>query len=112
MNAKHTPGPWSFDDNYMWIERTDSGSRYHHRVIAANGDTWTPIALCKSNAKSVDNAENARLIAASPDLLSVLMDMVEFLEPMRFDRPRDDKRAEELDIRARAVIEKATGQPQ
>ena len=72
MATNHTPGPWKFDESYMWSERLSGGPKYHFRVTGANGETWTPIALCQSNARAVDNEANARLIAAAPDLLEAL----------------------------------------
>ena len=63
---KPTPGPWVFDESYAWTERAIDSKRIlntHYRVIGPNGDGWTPIAVCSSNAKATDNEANARFIA-------------------------------------------------
>lgn len=60
VKAGHTPGPWRF---------TPELSRYGYRVFAVNGDAelgnW-------SMAERVFRPEDARLIAAAPDLLAAL----------------------------------------
>ena len=55
---KHTPGPWSVDDNH--------GKRYIEPIYSNE-----PIAeICKK--KGDEYTANARLIAAAPDLLEAL----------------------------------------
>lgn len=64
----HTPGPWETDG--IPCEVTGSISVYH------NG----PIVYVKNNGNGIDNQiANARLIAASPDLLSACEAMADFL---------------------------------
>jgi hypothetical protein len=53
--------------------------------------------------------EIKRLQASCAELVTTLQAFVDFLEPMRFDRPSDDARAIELDRLGRALIAKAGG---
>ena len=94
--AAHTPGPW------IAVHCADDGGEFS--MHAANGIN---VALSIGGTKS--EAANARLIAAAPELLEALQACMDFLEPMRFDRPSDDARALELDELSRAAIAKATG---
>jgi len=88
--SKHTPGPWEY--NY---------SRYDGRRLAEfyiNADKYC-IAVCNSNEP------NARLIAAAPDMLVALQEIVNNLDPGDFVVPTSFSIQ-----RARAAIAKATGQ--
>lgn len=49
------------------------------------------------------HAELERLTAERDALASLVQEFVDFLEPMRFDRPKDDARAVDLDKKARAA---------
>jgi hypothetical protein len=77
--SAYTPGPWEVDPSYHWYERSVRPGKYHAQVRAMNGEAWTPIARCQSNAQSVDNEANARLIAAAPALLEACQTFVEWL---------------------------------
>lgn len=81
MNAKHTPGPWIYDETWALIN-AEHGSEIA-AVHAARGTKGEPQA-------------NARLIAAAPDLLAALVDAYERLTGDR--------------SMIRAAIAKATGQ--
>lgn len=94
----HAPGPWTAR------HEPDEGGEY--AIQAKNG---IQVALTIGNTRT--EAANAHLIAAAPELLEALQACMDFLEPMRFDRPSDDARAFELDKLARAAIAKATGEP-
>ena len=99
---KHTPGPWLRDDR----------SGLDCDVRAASG---RKVALCwglasnnATNYRADYRAEcdaNAHLIAAAPELLEALQEMVSLVEVViPFDGPQQRK--------ARAAIAKATGEPQ
>ena len=85
--SKHTPGPWfsQYDDNGFY-------------EIGSESVTFT---LAFTYGEGDTDEANARLIAAAPDLLEALQDVLLELEsigPM-----------EKID-RARAAIAKATGE--
>jgi hypothetical protein len=113
---KHTKGPWMFDTSYAWTERELGGKRVlntHYRVTGPNGDGWTPIAVCSSNAKATDNEANAKLIAATPDLFQVAL---AYLGAFETHRVTNTSSANGLDVTghiadlARAAIAKALGE--
>lgn len=80
----HTPGPWKFEGPTNTI-----------RSVPAN--YW--LATMDSWDGAVDNAANARLIAAAPDLLEALQGVLRVA----------DRKTAEFDA-ARAAIAKATGE--
>jgi hypothetical protein len=63
---KHTPGPWSFDDEFVF-----SGSLPGSRRLVAKFSLWS----VPKYPSDVDKA-NAALIAAAPDLLEALKQIV------------------------------------
>ena len=103
MKTKHTPGPWRIQSEYNYGERislwVDSDPRTH-------GDTKSGVKIIVSNfhGHNVDEiSANARLIAAAPDLLDVLADIVK-----SFDVESGPTQAELA--RAKYVIAKARGE--
>lgn len=69
-NTKHTPGPWGImGDDYA------QGS---HIAIHGEGHNITSVSKASRNWKA-----NARLIAASPDLLAAAMNMRRWAESYR-----------------------------
>jgi hypothetical protein len=86
----HTPGPWMF-------RRAKERPRFIIEGLSSTGSgVWF---LADVEGRSIDtNEANARLIAAAPELLAALKDLVEFED--RDDRLRDA---------ARAAIAKAEG---
>ena len=68
---EHTKGPW-----YVTIDRWNY-RRYIYateRVRDADGDEWNPLIAVTDDDKALVNwAANARLIAAAPDLLRLLI---------------------------------------
>ncbi len=97
---KHTPGPWS------------AGSRVNNFIdifhSQANVKGAITLALCRvqSRASWVEESKaNARLIAAAPDLLEALQNLLKVHEG------EGGTRYHAGDI-ARAAIAKATGDPQ
>lgn len=101
--SNHTPGPWTIEKS----TRTD------HHIIA--GRRWIATASNHDFHPTQDENErtiaNARLIAAAPDLLAALVEIVGQENPNRwgYDAAHkaldDDWRAQ-----ARAAIAKATGE--
>jgi hypothetical protein len=70
MSSKHTPGPWTLSAYYpnrVIGDRNDGEGRY--------------VADCHCNglngAEQPEDAANARLIAAAPDLLEALQGMLD-----------------------------------
>lgn len=87
---KHTPGPWV-------IQKADDAY-----CIASVGNL---VIMPTAGKVKHDNSEtDARLIAASPDLLEALERLLEVVE--QHDTPLSDPER----IAARAAIAKATGQ--
>ena len=73
MTAKHTPAPWLVKSDPCHFDTLSS-------VIGGkdNGKGWTPLMLEIGGLANVDEQEaNARLVAASPELLSALEDLYE-----------------------------------
>ncbi len=64
---KHTPGPWHVDTNYLDDVLDSKG--------ADVATTFTPKGTGQKH--SDERRANARLIAASPELLSVLKDVIQ-----------------------------------
>ena len=83
--TKHTPGPWVKDMNEVY------------------GPENLPVADCNGRTVQECNA-NARLIAASPDLLEALEGLV-----LEKDYPGMSEPERQLHQAARAAIAKATG---
>ena len=70
-DAKHTPGPWVIADNpyEVW---TSKGPGYG---LVAHCAPYCPPSL--SSEQGREFAANARLIAAAPDLLEALRNLIE-----------------------------------
>jgi hypothetical protein len=73
MTSKHTPGPWCIcgNEKEATIVRAGDGIATH---VARLHEMW----ICDEHGGSV--IANARLIAAAPDLLAALADMVDALK--------------------------------
>lgn len=98
MENKHTPGPWHVFDN-----RTDkSFDRYDVARIGVGSKLDSDVANCYGFASERTDEEvlaNARLIAAAPDMLAALQEIVARNEIQHWFN---------LD-QARAAIARATG---
>ena len=96
MSTQHTPGPWAMPD---------SGQGRISKVGANGGwDGLIATADCGDYARSkVEGLANARLIAAAPELLEALKDMLDNHEDActGYGEGAADK--------ARAALAKATG---
>lgn len=88
---KHTPGPWKMD---KW-----------NTVKDIVGNTILVEGLALSGRTNHESLANTRLIAAAPDLLEALLDMVSAMESYGY--PHSPEIAT-----ARAAIAKATGESQ
>lgn len=86
MTSRHTPGPWRIGDAGFTV--------FGPPKPGALPETIAP----------VKNRANARLIAAAPDLLDVLAEMLADAEILA-----EPYRNEAICERARAVIARATG---
>ena len=99
MNAnKHTPGPWEAVGNLV-----------RSPMVQPQGlSKGVQIAECRDAyflSHTEESKANARLIAAAPELLEALQEMVSLVEMViPFDGPQQRK--------ARAAIAKATGDAQ
>jgi hypothetical protein len=94
--TQHSEAPWKHYD--------DSEAATHRHVIAAMGKTVAHIYCTKG--REAEDAANARLIAAAPDMLSAL----ELIIAATREGPLDEDRKEELNVgfrAARAAIAKA-----
>ena len=91
--SEHTPGPWKVDECYTGIFVTTAGGQNVAQVTQSEVDWKYPASA------------NARLIAAAPDLLRLLKDVV------RCDKKHSDLLYEDPDFRKEieAVIAKAEG---
>lgn len=95
MNTKHTPGPWAADKlldrsafNIFMPGYCSAGASVHH---------------CSNSSTCMGGLEveaNARLIAAAPDLLERLEELLEY---------SDHLRGSAVYNRAHAAIARATG---
>jgi hypothetical protein len=101
--SKHTPGPWQSKSDYEPmtiignVDGPDDGE-YH----------YTPICEVEPTLFPDENAANARLIAAAPELLKVLEDICEWIinwSPNFMEDPGWAVTA----ARSRAAIAKAKG---
>ena len=91
--SKHTPGPWkTVARNYPIADTGD----YDGCWEVLTGDPKKPIVQIWGD--SDEDEANARLIAAAPDLLEALRDMVDHGDATAF-------------AKARAAIAKAEAQP-
>ena len=101
--SKYTPGPWSVADlPHAVVVQTESPSKSKYgasRYAAIGGfDRGNPEQLAEALA-------NARLIAASPELLDALDALLSACE-----LPGDHCEIEQALPKARAAIAKATGE--
>lgn len=89
MEAKHTAGPWEAVSNLVRTARTPTGGGFL-------------VAECPANIGS--RLEDARLIAAAPELLEALTRLSDQCERLRLPGQRQT----DAEANALAVIAKAT----
>ena len=90
METKPTPGPWRY------AKQNPSPTTGAHMIAGGTPGYLAEVRDCGSG----DVAANARLIAAAPDLLASVTELLSCIQP---DRDWDEAK------RARAAIKKATG---
>lgn len=79
-DTKHTPGPWK------WREGVPNDLLYDHDVLTSSAVAVVYVEsrdscgnrVAREMAVCVPSVADARLIAAAPDLLAALKEMVEF----------------------------------
>lgn len=105
--SAHTPGPWVFGN---WADKKQGepdGASWVEIWSLQDGEDALPFVACKHQ----DQLANARLIAAAPELLEALKDMLE-VHGVRWEHVRADSSIPqswvELSDKARAAIAKAT----
>lgn len=108
MNAKHTPGPW-----HIKTERVMNG--YKMNITT----DFLSIGVCYGSTNpmwdfvpgAIEGDANARLIAASPDLLNALKVAESMLLALEYEvgGGDDEINVEPAILTARAAIAKATG---
>jgi len=97
--SKHTPGPWTIDGFNMAAVIHCTKERGHPDAKHLTGD-YEQIARCEGeNWKA-----NARLIAAAPELLEALSNLLNCV-----DGQHDDEWLDRVKQKALAAITKATG---
>lgn len=110
MSDTHTPGPWEVD----WIEWNGQAERTVSDSITGEQIALVPFRLSEDANDSsdeelaTDEAETyarARLIAAAPDLLSALRQLVDYVEETEGRFPTNDDHPL---FAARAALSRAT----
>lgn len=98
---KHTPGPWNLADSDLPVSQVAVASEKtfgrKHSTIARVVD---PAFVGMSSTEGI---ANARLIAAAPEMLAALQDIIARLSPLAIH--------ESHFAMTRAAIAKATGEP-
>lgn len=98
MTTQHTPGPWRIGHQ----DHTQTKIFGAHRTEASH--------IASTPFGTIEDASNARLIAAAPELLAALEAVI--AESRRVIHPDSaDNRLYSIDVIARAAIAKATGSP-
>ncbi len=94
MSTKHTPGPW----------QSDAAGESHEWVVLSSENQ--SICACMNGVGGKDRVQaNARLIAAAPELLEALEDVLKIT--MFHSNPESE--LERRKSKARAAIAKAKG---
>lgn len=107
-HSKHSPGPWIVDrhaDNEELVVRSDPD--------------WGIVANCQTDSYSLSEQENlmaeiqanARLIAAAPEMLNMLLSVENWFREYDVQNGPDSG-SQLLLNNIRAAIAKATGEPQ
>jgi hypothetical protein len=104
MEARFTPGPWTFSTNDQWGDKRFYVAQQEGAPYTPNySDVATLIAETVSVERVAIQEANAHLIAAAPELLEALK---LFVWPHQEGSRHTDTERQEI---GRAVISKATG---
>lgn len=102
----HTPGPWEIVQDAP--ENPKARFQIGHRVSPTSATYVCTIRTEKILTLDGNHAANARLIAAAPELLAALEEMLDVLDRNNVPAPAYLRKSE---AQARAAIAKAKGQP-
>lgn len=111
----HTPGPWFIaaqNDGIVIIDGPPSPAPYDGPIPKAHG----PAVVATPNWRLAEYEANARLIAAAPDLLEALREILGPLNVCSDNRNVRDDQVLPVDMtmgelrKARAAIARATGE--
>lgn len=126
MSTKHTPAPWTFSPFFGTPEKIAEMRKFNMEPTRAQtneGQVFimaadTRVALVDAHTKfkrgegykgvCEERDANARLIAAAPELLEALKNILAFMD--KVVPPRDDEADGPMISAARAAIAKATGE--
>lgn len=97
--SAHTAGPWHWDSDAV---KNDPTGRVRYRVTAL-GKTVTQVYYSSYEGGLTNAEDDARLIAAAPDMLALLQRFKRFSETSGFSYPLGS--LQELT----AIVAKATG---
>lgn len=101
--SSHTPGPWDFSDEWEGIYvGAPQALKLVCEVVVTNPNYADP----RSHISNAEALANARLIAAAPELLSLVRKLLTVAE----DWPMTKAYRSELIEKTKAVIVKATGE--
>ena len=98
MSAAHTPGPWSWGDDYQGL----FGSGPNNEVLTHYNYEGMHLSYGDKQAA------NARLIAAAPDWLAALQKVMTWIDNWSPDFTQDNEWRDDEPV-IRAAIARATG---
>ena len=98
----HTPAPWTFTPPEEWIIYDD----HYQSECIIEGDDMSIAELC-GHVGEIETEANARLIAAAPELLDMLIDAADWIEQAQKDFRLEDCGVLESSLE---IIQKATGE--
>jgi hypothetical protein len=103
--TNHTPGPWAVETAKRFIG--DSEETYDSLCVTFSSPLRAKL-ICELGADTLpDNPHNAHLIAAAPDLLDILRDLLDWGRV--HISPAHDTAAHLLLVRAFEAVAKAEG---
>lgn len=104
----HTPGPWKLDPPSMSHVTSGSLGEGYHAIVAGQGSNYR--GLHGFTITQFMGVDDARLIAAAPDLLAALKSLDDCYCEVGPDLTKVQRHQHRLAlIAARAAIAKATG---
>jgi hypothetical protein len=106
MKTQHTPGPWSAF-NHSWCETSIIAQGFDHGICSLDINHATEES---QEADEAQMAANARLIAAAPELLQLVIDLSNWLEDIPINYLKHHNHAFKLLDDAKETIAKATGE--